>query len=53
MLEKTAQQRELLPKQAVPPVTTAAYLDACQALFAGDFRAVKAQMERKLASLAE
>lgn len=53
VLEKTVQQRQILPKQAVPPVTTPAYVAFCQALFQGDYRAARAHAERKLASLAE
>jgi hypothetical protein len=53
VLEKSAAQREMLPKRAVPGVTTPAYLAACQALYAGDYRAAKAHLERKWAALAE
>ena len=53
VLEKTAAQREVLPKRDVPGVTTPAYLAACQALYWGDYRAAKAHLERKWAALAE
>lgn len=53
VLEKSAAQRAVLPKRDVPGVTTPAYLAACQALYAGDYRAAKAHLERKWATLAE
>ncbi len=50
-LEKTAQQRAVLPKKDVPSITTAAYLAFCQALQRGDYRAAQAHAERKFADL--
>ncbi|MBI1881629.1 MAG: creatininase family protein [Chloroflexi bacterium] len=51
VLAKTSQQRQVLPKKEVPPLTTPAYLAHCQALYAGDYRAAKAYAEQKLANL--
>jgi len=53
VLEKTAQQREVLPKQAVPPIATPAYLAGCQAIYRGDYRTARDHWERKFAALAE
>jgi creatinine amidohydrolase len=53
VLEKTAAQRQVLPKRDVPSITTPAYLAYCQALYAGEYRAAQAHAERKLAALAE
>lgn len=53
VLEKTAHQRAVLPKQAVPPIATPAYLAGCQAIYRGDYRAAKESWERKFAVLAE
>ncbi len=52
VLAKTSQQRQVLPKKEVPPITTPAYLTHCQALYAGDYRAAKSYAEQKLANLA-
>ncbi len=51
VLAKTSQQRRLVPKSQVPPLTTPAYLSYCQALYTADYRAARAYAERKLADL--
>ncbi len=53
VLDKTFQQRQRQPKQAVPSVTTPAYLAYCDAMARGDYSAAKAHAERKLLNLAE
>lgn len=51
VLEKTLAQRQLLPKAAVPSITTPAYLAYCQAIYQGDYRAARTHAEKKLADL--
>lgn len=53
VLEKTAQQREVLPRQAVPPLGTPAYLAGCQAIYRGDYRVARESWEKKFAALSE
>lgn len=51
VLEKTAHQRQIMPRSAVPSISTEAWLAHCQAIHAGDYRAARAHAERKLADL--
>ena len=51
VLDRLAEQRQQLPKSAVPSVGTPAYLAACQAIALGDYAAAKAHLETKLADL--
>ncbi len=52
VLEHTAQQRQVQPKQAVPAVTTTAYLGYCQAMYVGDYKTARHFAEQKWADLA-
>jgi creatinine amidohydrolase len=51
VLDKTADQRQKLPRSEVPSIGTPAYLAACQAIYAGDYAAAKAHLTRKLSDL--
>jgi creatinine amidohydrolase len=51
VLHKTFEQRQQLPKALVPPITTPAYLQSCQALFGGDYERARKFAEMKLADL--
>jgi creatinine amidohydrolase len=51
VLDRTAQQRRVLPKNQVPPIVTPAYRAFCQALYRGDYRAAQEHAARKLADL--
>ena len=51
VLEALHGLRATLPKAAVPPLQTPAYLAHCQALMAGDFVSAREHAERKLADL--
>lgn len=53
VLAKTMDQRQVLPKQLVPSITTAAYLAYCQAMYCGDYGAAKNFAEQKLADLSQ
>jgi creatinine amidohydrolase len=53
LLEATAQQRQVYPKDRVPPVTTPAYIAFCQAMYAGEYQAARSHAERKLSNLSE
>ncbi|HVU14133.1 MAG TPA: creatininase family protein [Phototrophicaceae bacterium] len=53
VLARTFEQRQQLPKSAVPSVTTPAYIAFCQALAQGNYADAKRHAERKLANLAE
>jgi len=53
VLAKTLDQRQQLPKSAVPSVTTPAYVAFCQALAQGKYSEAKKYAERKLGNLAE
>lgn len=53
VIARTFEQRQQLPKSAVPSITTPAYLAHCAALWNGDYAAAKKHAERKLANLAE
>lgn len=53
VLATTFEQRQRLPKSAVPSITTPAYIAYCQAMAAGDYAGAKRHAERKLANLAE
>lgn len=52
VLEMTLQARVERPKPEVPPITTPAYLAACQALYHGDYQGATAHLQRKLIALA-
>ncbi len=51
VLERTLEQRQTQPKRDVPPLLTAAYVDHCQALWAGDYRLARARAEQKWSAL--
>jgi creatinine amidohydrolase len=51
ILAKTYEQRQSLPKQLVPAITTPTYLQCCQALYRGEYDAAKTFAEKKLADL--
>lgn len=51
VLQKTFEQRQQLPKSLVPAITTPAYVQSCQALFAGDYERAKGFAEAKFADL--
>lgn len=53
VLEVTAQQRQVYPKNQVPPVTTPAYVAFCQAMYAGEYQAARSYAEQKLSKLSE
>lgn len=53
VLESTAEQRRILPREQVPPIVTPAYHEFCQAIYRGDYRAAREFASRKLANLAE
>lgn len=50
-LERTLDQRQLRPKRDVPPLFTPAYIEHCQALYAGDYRRARARAEQKWGAL--
>lgn len=51
VLEATMQQRQLVPRETIPPIATPAYVAFCQALFAGDYRAARQYAAHKLDDL--
>lgn len=53
VLERTYEERQQRPKQAMPAVTTPPYLRHVQALFSGDWEAACAHAEHKLLDLTQ
>lgn len=51
VLERTWEERVRKPKSAVPSITSPAYLEHCEALWAGDFHHAKKKAEEKLLDL--